>query len=310
MDSGRHAGPPSRFAAAIYATALAMAMAAAASGADGPADGPADAPADGPAAIATRGVEVAAGVWAGLPDGTLRFDAPQDAAALRPLAGAADWERFTADSPTAPVTVTIEPFPAGETRLAHRVRAAFTLLAPLEKLRADETLRRTLGAEQDTKGATSRPLTDDELREAGLTIADADRERLFFLEVPLLNRVTIRGVVRTVATEHPDGVEVAWGFDPRLREHPLWRATWTRMTENQLGERVEGEPQPYLGCGGVIAARKIGSRDGLDLLAIESRMVLGEPEAWFQGSNLLRSKIPLTVQEGVRTLRRRLAATR
>jgi hypothetical protein len=39
-------------------------------------------------------------------------------------------------------------------------------------------------------------------------------------------------------------------------------------------------------------------------------MVLGEPEAWFQGSNLLRSKIPLTVQEGVRTLRRRLAATR
>jgi hypothetical protein len=265
---------------------------------------------EGVVAIPTTRVEVAAGVWAGLPDGTLRFDTPQDAFALRPLAGAADWDAFMADVPTAPVSVTIEPFPTGETRLAHRVRAAFMLRAPLEKLRTDETLRRSLGVEQDGKGATSRPLTDDELREAGLTIADADRERLVFLEVPLLNRVTMRGVVRTIATEHPDGVEVAWGFDPRLREHPRWRSTWTRMTENQLGERVESEPQPYLGCGGVVAVRKIGSLDGLDLLAVESRMVLGEPEAWFQGSNLLRSKIPLTVQEGVRTLRRRLAATR
>jgi hypothetical protein len=38
--------------------------------------------------------------------------------------------------------------------------------------------------------------------------------------------------------------------------------------------------------------------------------VICEPEAWFQGSNLLRSKIPLTTQEGVRSLRRKLAAAR
>ena len=124
----------------------------------------------------------------------------------------------------------------------------FRSLAPLEKLRADETLRRSLGAEQDTKGATSRPLTDDELREAGLTIADADGERLVFLEVPLLNRVTIRGVVRTVATEHPDGVEVAWGFDPRLREHPRWRATCAcgSPSSAQAADRKMPARQPSL----------------------------------------------------------------
>jgi hypothetical protein len=43
---------------------------------------------------------------------------------------------------------------------------------------------------------------------------------------------------------------------------------------------------------------------------VESRLAFAEPLAWFGGSNLLRAKIPLLTQEGVRTLRRRLATVR
>lgn len=257
-----------------------------------------------------RGVEVAAGAWAELPRAVVRFDTSQSPADLRALAGSADWERFAADSPTAPVTVVIEPFAADGTRLAHKVHAAFTLHAPLERLQADETLRKSLGADEDAKGATARPLTAEEVREAGIPADPTGRERLVYLEIPLLNRVTIRGVVRTVTTEHPDGLEMAWQFDPRLLDHERWRATWTRREENELGARVEGEPQPYRGCGGIIAVRKVAADGGLDLLVVESRLVLGEPEAWFQGSNLLRSKIPLSAQEYARSLRRRLASIR
>ncbi len=260
--------------------------------------------------LGARGVEVAECVWAELPRAVLKFDVAQAPDDLRALAGAAEWERFATDSPTAPVTVVIEPFTADGTRLAHKVHTAFTLHAPLERLREDETLRKSLGTEDDSKGSTARPLTDEEVREAGLAIDSNGRDKLVYLEIPLLNRVTIRGVVRAVATEHPDGVELAWQFDPRLREHPRWRATWTRLEENELGARVEGQPQPYRGCGGIIAARKLATDGGVDLVVVESRMVLGEPEAWFQGSNLLRSKIPLTTQEGVRSVRRRLAASR
>lgn len=262
--------------------------------------------------LATRGVPVAADTLAPLPERVLRFDAPQAQADLAGLAGAADWERFTADSINAPVTVTIEPFPAAGTRLAHRVHTAFTLRAPLERLKADETLRRSLGAEADAgaKDAAVRLLTAEELQAAGIPPDPGGRERLVAVELPLLNRVRIRGVVRTVATEHPDGVEVAWGFDERLRDHPRWQPTWTRIEENELGARVEGEPQPYGGCGGVVAVRRLAAEGGLDLLVVESRMVLAEPEAWFQGGNLVRSKIPLTTQEGVRSLRRRLQAAR
>jgi amino acid transporter len=262
--------------------------------------------------LASRGVEVAMDVRADLPAAVLRFDAPQGEADLKPLAGPVEWERFSADSVNAPVAVTIEPFAVAGTRLAHRVHASFALHAPLERLQADETLRRSLGAEAaaDGKAATARLLTAEELAAAGIVADAGGRERLVALDLPLLNRVRIRGVVRTVATEHPDGVEVAWQFDDRLRDHPQWRPTWTRLEENELGARVAGEPQPYGGCGGIVAVRRLAAAGGLDLLAVESRMVLAEPEAWFQGGNLLRSKIPLATQEGVRSLRRRLESAR
>ena len=115
-----------------------------------------------------RGVEVAADVWCPLPVAVLRLDAVQTPADLRPLAGVAGWERFTADGVTAPVTVTIEPFAVGGIRLAHRVHSAFTLRAPLARLRADETLRKSLGTTDDEADA-GRPLTPEELREAGIT---------------------------------------------------------------------------------------------------------------------------------------------
>ena len=42
--------------------------------------------------------------------------------------------------------------------------------------------------------------------------------------------------------------------------------------------------------------------------AVECHIVFAEPEAWFGGKNLLRSKLPLAVQdEDVRSSRRKLA---
>ena len=275
---------------------LSVAVVAAAAGAEPAAD------------LGGRGVELVPGTFVPLPDPVLRLDVVPSAVDLEELSGPAGWERFAAAAATAPVTVAIEPASADGVRVGHRVRTAFTLRAPLETLRANEALRRSLGSGEDGKGSTARPLTAEELREAGITAAAG--EQLVRVELLLLNRVMIRGVVRAVSTEHPDGLEVAWQFDPRLRDHATWRATWSRIEENDLGSRVEGPPQPYQGSSGIVAIRRLAVEAGVDLLVVESRAVIGEPEAWFQGSNLLRSKMPLAAQEGVRTLRRRLAAAR
>jgi hypothetical protein len=37
-------------------------------------------------------------------------------------------------------------------------------------------------------------------------------------------------------------------------------------------------------------------------------MIFDEPNGWFGGANLLRSKLPLVIQDEVRNFRRRLAA--
>ena len=40
---------------------------------------------------------------------------------------------------------------------------------------------------------------------------------------------------------------------------------------------------------------------------VEYHLVFEEPQGWFGGSNLLRSKLPLVCQDGVRKFRRRMA---
>jgi hypothetical protein len=42
-------------------------------------------------------------------------------------------------------------------------------------------------------------------------------------------------------------------------------------------------------------------------LLIEVHMVFAEPKGWFEGRNLLRSKLPPVMQDSVRKFRRQLA---
>ena len=41
-------------------------------------------------------------------------------------------------------------------------------------------------------------------------------------------------------------------------------------------------------------------------LFVEYHLVFDEPKAWFGGANLLRSKLPLMVQDNIRKFRREL----
>ena len=39
-------------------------------------------------------------------------------------------------------------------------------------------------------------------------------------------------------------------------------------------------------------------------LFVEQHIVFAEPTGWFDGNNLLRSKLPIAVQDNVRTMRK------
>ena len=57
--------------------------------------------------------------------------------------------------------------------------------------------------------------------------------------------------------------------------------------------------------GGYMKASRLAQPSGAVL--VEYHLVFEEPQGWFGGSNLLRSKLPLVCQDGVRKFRRRMA---
>ena len=63
-----------------------------------------------------------------------------------------------------------------------------------------------------------------------------------------------------------------------------------------------GPPQPYGGAGMYLKITKLHEPAGA--LFVEQHIVFAEPTGWFDGANLLRSKLPLVVQSNVRDMRR------
>ncbi|NBP87238.1 MAG: hypothetical protein EBU59_01750 [Planctomycetia bacterium] len=234
---------------------------------------------------------------------------------LETLAGRIGWARLADRSQMAPVRVVVTPVESAEGRVGHQVQIAFTLQASLASFQEKARGEQALGVHADTAGNSVRLLTEDEKEQADPGPQDPGPQdpgaTLGFLSMTLLNRVDLQGVVQAVRYDAADGVRLTWAFDHRFGNATGLQTCFRRWGSNPLGERVLGDPQPYAGAGGVIVARDVSELvEATDrpLLLVESRMVFAEPKDWFGGGNLLRAKIPLLAQEGVRNLRRRLAA--
>jgi hypothetical protein len=78
------------------------------------------------------------------------------------------------------------------------------------------------------------------------------------------------------------------------------------MTRTETGPLQLGSPSPYTAAGFYLKVTRLIEPAGAAL--IEYHMVFDEPNGWFGGANLLRSKLPLVIQEEVRNFRRRLIA--
>ena len=65
------------------------------------------------------------------------------------------------------------------------------------------------------------------------------------------------------------------------------------------------QPQPYAGLGSYVKATRLAEPAGA--VFIEYHVVFAEPQGWFHGANLLRSKLPIVAQDMVRKFRRKMA---
>jgi hypothetical protein len=228
------------------------------------------------------------------------------------LAGRHSWDRFVSDSRLAPICLTISPVTTDGIRVGHQVRAVFALRMSLAHLNNEQEEAEPLGLGLARGCGSYRLLTTTELTEVGLKSSGRQDERFVLVELTLLNRIRVCGTVHIVRQSTADSIKLIWAFDHRFDSQPDLRTTASRIDSTELGERVIGPAEPYDGGFGVVIARELPQPGDTPadppLVIVESRLAFAEPEDWFGGSNLLRAKIPLITQEGVRTLRRQISA--
>ena len=85
------------------------------------------------------------------------------------------------------------------------------------------------------------------------------------------------------------------GTDPKEQEKTTWASV-----------KTPDEKHPYLGMGVLMKATPVV--DTPDCLFVEIHLVFFEPTDWFGGKNLMGSKLPIVIQDQVRSLRRGLVA--
>jgi hypothetical protein len=71
---------------------------------------------------------------------------------------------------------------------------------------------------------------------------------------------------------------------------------------NDAGDTSAGPAEAYSGAGGYLKATQLAQLSGAIL--VEYHSIYSEPHDWFNGANLLQSKLPILLQSRVRELRR------
>jgi len=230
----------------------------------------------------------------------------QQQVALSKAAGTVPLDLFLKKSDAAPFALKVNSVENAGKRVAQTVDLYFVAYGNLDRVVREDVLNQLIGT--DTKKGKSigtvEPLSPATLKERGIKVLQAPNleERYAGLDIFLLERVKIAGITRNVKTYGPGWAELAMQLDPRFDNDKKYPNCW--RSYSPLNETF-GPPQPYVGLGGYARVTKLAQPEGA--LFFELHVALHEPEAWFGGPNLLRSKLPLVIQENVRNLRRKLA---
>jgi hypothetical protein len=193
---------------------------------------------------------------------------------------------------------------AGLTGSARRVDVWFIVHGDFKRITSEEFLLDQItpdpNAEQkgDFQGHT---LNDAEL--GSRNIARDRNERLFHLSFNLFDRVQVNATSRAVLTRSEGSALVAGAIDPRFESDEKFPNRWKPLKRDDLGRLTNGPAQPYRAAAWYMKATRLHEPAGA--LLVEYHMVFDEPHGWFEGANLLRSKLPLLTQDAVRRFRRK-----
>jgi len=134
--------------------------------------------------------------------------------------------------------------------------------------------------------------------------ANQDVESYAYGTMSLWKKVKVAATVHTFSTRSDDSVIFAAMVAPKFVDDREFANRWWPLTKSAAGALETGEPRPYSGMGTYLKATRLAAPQGA--LLVEWHLVFAEPHGWFDGANLLGSKVPAIVQSRVRSVRREL----
>jgi hypothetical protein len=229
--------------------------------------------------------------------------------ALRDVAGSDQaLEELLRNSVTAPYIIKVRDIKDE----AATIRVAdiwFVVHADLAELDPAKEAARTDGksVEAGNMAVQTRLLKADELRAAGITPAsDSPDKKMWHAHIHgrLLGRIEIAVTNQVVASRTGESIVIASRTDPAF-DKPGPDANGWRPIGSEKGD---GALKPYPGGISYTKISRLALKPGALLVEIHSAFI--EPQEWFQGAPILRSKFSVIAQDQIRSLRRELARQR
>jgi hypothetical protein len=156
----------------------------------------------------------------------------------------------------------------------------------------------------------TRLLKDDDLRAAGIkpqSAAAGQSQWYSHVHARLLDRIDFEATNQIVATQSPDSIVIASRTDPSFARAGALANGWKPLAREGT-PKTEEPARPYEGGMSYAKISRLGFKPGAIL--VEMHMAFVEPDGWFQGNPILRSKFSVVAQDQIRGLRRELAKKR
>jgi hypothetical protein len=151
----------------------------------------------------------------------------------------------------------------------------------------------------------SRELTPAEMEKYHLKsgeLADGSRATFGYIGMSLFDKVRLSLVTHAQSFRSPESVVSVYRIQDGIQEFP---STWSPITMDEDDKVRLGNPAPYTMAASFAKITELKFEP--NALLIEIHVLYVEPQEWFNGRNLLRSKLPPIIQDGLRKFRRKLA---
>lgn len=260
--------------------------------------------------LVVKGIAIPAGPTVKLPAPLVRpRTAPSNVMGLLDkAAGRVPVELFLRRSVQAPFSLTISSVDNkdGE-RCGQEIDLKFIAYGKLDAVLESDFMKQFLSSKKKKDAEEKSTILEaEELKERGIRPLKADKEKkeqFSTLSMSLLEKVQVDGVTRSVRTNSLQYVLSAMRMDDRFQNDKQYPNIWRHIKILEEEEKL-GPSHPYTGLAGYVLVTKVPEHEGA--LLVEMHFLMHEPNAWFGGPNLLRSKFATIIQDNVRSFRRKL----